>query len=173
VTGFAGFDTDSSKQVTVTLSRLLPPINTSSSTSIQEYIGAISTKDSGGGTIDQYTNTAADDIAVAPATAASIPTIYGQKLYPDFFDADFVDYYLKFSLAHSIPIDGVIEIKTPGSPILPGTNIQNSCWVVGNKYTKCENKNNLITLTLGERYSAGTQLELWIDNALAIANDAS
>jgi hypothetical protein len=82
------------------------------------------------------------------------------------------DLYLRFSLGKTTPSGSALKVTAPTSSWVLSTNLNNQVYL--NKlYSSVAISGAAMTITLAESVSAGTDLELYVENALTFADTAT
>jgi hypothetical protein len=87
--------------------------------------------------IDNYTNTAADDVSVTTAFSDGQSFVSSFTTVPPNAAAFPADLLLKFTLSNSIPENGQIQINLPVTTTASQSNIKDICWLKNLKYKAC------------------------------------
>jgi hypothetical protein len=167
LTNFAEVSANSS--ITLTFTGLLPPTYTSNTSNTSQpflssivssfFINIITTYQ-----IDSTSTAVVLTIAAANSTGRS--SFVTKTTYPQNAMATDVDLYLKFSLANSVPMGGVMELTSPLTFKISSINTKNQVWLTPLKYSAVSFSSNTLSITLAEDYTAGTILELYIEKAV-------
>jgi hypothetical protein len=166
VTNFAEVSANSS--ISLTFTGLLPPTYTSStSNTSQTFLSSIVTNFIISSTTYQIdTTSTAVVLTIAAANSTGRSSFVTKKTYPHNAMTTDVDLYLKFSLANSVPKGGLLELTSPLTFKISTNNTSNQVWLTPLKYSGVYFSSNTLNIFFAEEYTAGTMLELFIENAV-------
>jgi hypothetical protein len=147
--------------VTFTLKNLSPPENTGKT----GHFKSISTfqDKSFQIPIETWTDQTSDSCEILTGGVSSTSTIKEVSVFPNAAGAKDIYLYLKFTLPHSIPLTGQVQISSPIRFSEVGDQSEN-CWS-SLKYQSCEIIEGFLFLTLAEKYLPGNDIEVLLDNA--------
>ena len=162
ISSFADFQSSSNSQVTLTVSRLLPPL----SSAIYNFVQSLSSFTPSGALIDTYTVGPSTQVTVATGSGTGLVNWQEKKTVPMNALATFVDLYLRFSLAHMLPACGVLTITSPLTWRLPAGDIKNNCFFTPTRYSSCSVTSAGLEVVLSADSPANTAFELYLDSAV-------
>ena len=123
--------------------------------------------DDGGIVIGTYfEQSLTEDITILPSVSQGSSTFNKIATFPMTADEADVDLELTFSLAHTLPSRGIIQITSPFTFSLQDGSSGEQCWA-NLKFSSCSVSSTVLSIEIGEPVSSGFQIELYIDKALS------
>ena len=162
ITSFADFQSTPNTLITLTISRLLPPL----SSSTYNFVQSLSSFTANGLLIDTYTVGISTQVTVTAGSGTGLVNWQEKKTFPMNALATFVDLYLRFSLTHMLPACGVLTITSPLTWKLPTGDVKNNCYLTPTHYTSCSITSTGLELTVSADTPASTPFELYLDSAV-------
>jgi hypothetical protein len=164
VKNFAEVQGESS--ITLTLTSLVPPDNTTGSSADMPFITSIASYFTIG-TKDYLIDTSSSaSVTVSPRNAPDRSSIMALTTYPPTASVTDADLYLKFSLKSSMLKGAVLELTSPLPFKVNAENALNQVRLQPLKYSAVEVSGQTLRLTLAEDYPADKVLELFVERAL-------
>jgi hypothetical protein len=152
--------------ITLTLTTLVPPENTTGSDVNMPFVISITSYFTIG-TKDYLIDTSSSaSVTVSPRNTPNRSSIMALTTYPPTASVTDADLYLKFSLKNSVLKGAVLELTSPLPFKVNAENALNQVRLQPLKYSAVEVSGQTLRLTLAEDYPADKVLELFVERAL-------
>lgn len=138
-----------------------------------DFLSDLKSYDENGNLIELWDNTRTDtEIDITENTTVNgLSTDHQWTANPPNAGLTDVDLKLSFGVTNAVSVDGIVEITIPLAWKLTGNDIKDNCFSSVMYYT-CTYSSGTLRLEISEAISAGEQVEIYLENAVDVANAA-